>query len=113
MPTGTVLLRVAIAAMAGIPLAAMQVRRQLRRRKTRAWEPWFSWRAIAGMYSLQAGLGVLAFGDTRTLAWQQQHRSVKAVFLALAVSGVLLIWNGLYWRKLRRQAEAGAQGSGN
>ena len=113
VPTGTLLLRVAIAALAGIPLAAMQVRPPKRRRKSRAWEPGYSWRRITAMYILMTELGVLAYGSTRTLAWQQQHRPYKALFIALAVSGVMLIWHWRYYGKVRRQAEAAAQGPGN
>jgi hypothetical protein len=113
VPTGTVLVHVAIVALVGIPLAAVQVRPPMRRRKSRVLEPGFSWRMIAAMYTLMTSQAVLAYGFTRTLAWQLQHRPYKALFLALAVGGVMLIWNGLYWRKLRRQAEAGAQDSGN
>ena len=113
VPTGTVLLRVAIVALAGIPLAAGQVRPLKRSRKSRAWDRGFSWRMISAMYILMADWGVLAYRDTRTLAWQQQHRPFPALFLALAAGGVMLTWNRLYWRKLRRQAEASAQDSGN
>lgn len=114
VPTGTVLLRVAIAVLAGSPLAALQVRPWRRRRKSRAWEPRFSWRTIVAMHALMVGTGVLAYGNTRTLAWQQpqHHRVSGALFVALAVDGVLLIWNGLYSRKLRRRAEADAQAAG-
>ena len=68
---------------------------------------------IAAMYILITDPCVAAYANTRTLAWQQQHRPGKALFLPLVVSGVMLIWNGLYHRKVRRQAESGAHGSGN
>jgi hypothetical protein len=111
VPTGAVLLHVAIAALAGIPLMAVQVWPRRRRRKSRAWEPRFSWRMIVGMDTLMTGMGVLAYANTRTLAWQQhQHHLVSAaLFVSLVVDGVMLIWNGLYSRKLRRQAGASAR----
>ena len=113
VPTGTVVLRVVIAALAGVPLAPVLVRLQMWGRKSRPWTSGFSWRMTVGIYILMAGMGAQAYGDTRTWAWQREHLPYKAIFLVLAVSGVMLIWNLLYWRKLRRQAEAAAQGSGN
>jgi hypothetical protein len=114
VPIGTVLLRVAIVAVAGIPLAAVQVRPLRRRRKSRPWEPGFSWRMIAGMYVMMTGWGVSTYGNTRTLAWQQhQHHLLSgALLLSVVGYGVMLIWNGRYYRKLRRQAEADAQAAG-
>jgi hypothetical protein len=36
-----------------------------------------------------------------------------ALFAALVVDGVMLIWNWLYRRKLRRQADASARAATN
>jgi hypothetical protein len=113
VPTGAVLLRVGIAALAGVQLAAVLVRLQMWGRKSRPWAPGFSWRMTVAIYVLMAGMGAQAYGDTRPWAWQHQHLPHRAIFLALAVAGVMLIWNLLYWRRLQRQAEAGAQGPGN
>ena len=109
VPTGSVLVRVAITAVAGIPLAAVQVRRQRRSRKRRPWAPALSWRVIAADYVLAGWLCAQSYGMTRTLVWRHQHLSFKALFLAYAVAGALLLWNAVYYRKLRRRAEADAQ----
>jgi hypothetical protein len=104
VPTGSVLLRVAIAVLVAIPVAAVLVRLQLRILKSRPWNPGFSWRMIAAMYVLMTGMDVVVYGDTRTLAWRHQHVPYNAIFLADAAFFVLVIWNALYLRKLRRQA---------
>ncbi|HTR94944.1 MAG TPA: hypothetical protein VMI73_24705 [Trebonia sp.] len=110
VPAGSVLPRVAIAALAGIPLAAVLVWLLMRRRKSRPWEPVFSWRMIAGLYVFMTGACAAAYGDTRTLAWRRQHLlPLRALLLLDALAGALYVWNALYCRKLRRQAEAGAQ----
>jgi hypothetical protein len=48
---------------------------------------------------------VAVYGDTRTWAWQHRHVPHNALFLMDAAAFVLFIWNLLYLRKLRRQAE--------
>lgn len=107
VPTGTVLIHVVIAAVAGIPLAAVLVRLLTWQVKSRPWAPTFSWRMTAATYVSMAGLGVQAYGDTRTWAWQHQHLPYQALFLSPVAYAALFAWHGLYHRKLRRQAEAG------
>ena len=94
-------------AAAGIPLAAVQVRLQRRSRKRRPWAPTLSWRVIAATYVYAGWLCAQSYGMTRTLVWRHQHFSFKVLLLGYAVAGALLIWNAVYNRKLRRQAEAG------
>jgi hypothetical protein len=113
VPTGSVLVRVVIALVAGIPLVAVLVRLQTRRRKSRPWEPGFSWRLFAAMYVFMAGAGAESYGETRTWVWRHQHLPFKALILSNAVACVLGIWNARYYRKLRRQAEADAQAAAN
>jgi len=106
VPTGSVLVHVAIAAVVGIPLAAVQVRVQLWVRKRRPRAPVLSWRIIAAIYVFAGCACAQSYGMTRTLVWQHQHLSFKALLLSYAVAGALLIWNAVYCRKLRRQVEA-------
>jgi Ca2+/Na+ antiporter len=107
--TGSVLLRIAVAVLAAVPLAAVLMRLQLRRLRSRPWEPRFSWRMFVAMYVFMTGVSISVYGDTRTLAWRQRHPSYNTLYLADAVFIVLLIWNGLYYRELRRRAAAEAQ----
>lgn len=113
VPTGTVLLHVVIAVLAGVPLVVVVLRLQMWGQKSRPWAPGFSWRMTVAMYVFMAGMGAQAYGDTRTWAWQRKHLPYKVIFPAIVVYGVMLIWHLLYWRKLRRQAEGGAQSPGN
>jgi hypothetical protein len=106
---GSILLRVAIAALAGIPLAAVLLWLQTRRPKSRPWAPLFSWRLVVGFYVFMAGVCTGAYGETQTLAWRRQHVSFKAILLADAMFFAMVIWNTSYYRKLRRRAEADAQ----
>ena len=66
---------------------------------------------IAATYILMSGMGALAYGNTRTLAWQQHQHDLLSMagFLALAGYGVMVIWHLRYGEKLRRKAEADAQ----
>jgi hypothetical protein len=66
-----------------------------------------------GMYAFMAGLGAQAYGNTRTWGWPRQHLPSMAIFLTIVVYGLMLIWHLRYYVKLRRQAEAGTQDSGN
>jgi hypothetical protein len=113
VPTGSVLLHVGIAALASIPLAAFRVRSGSRRRKSRPWEPLFSWRMIVGMDGIMITQAFLLYGETRTLTWRHQHLPFTALYLADTAGLILLVWHGRYLRKLRRQAEADPQAAAN
>lgn len=106
VPTGSVLAHVAIALAVGIPLAAVLVAAQVRVQKIRPWTPWVSWRMIVGLYVFMAGNCAATYGETRTLTWQHQHVPDNVLYLADAVFFLLVLWTVLYYRKLRRQAEA-------
>lgn len=103
--TRSVLVRVAIAALVGVPLADVMTRLQMRWRKSRPWAPQFSWRTIAATYVFMAGACAASYGETRTLAWQHQHLPYRALYISDGAACVLFIWDALYRRKLRRQAE--------
>lgn len=109
VPTGSVLVHVAIIAVAGIPLAAAVGWLDRWSRKSRPWAPGLSWRMIAALYVFAASMGADAYGMTRTLVWRNQHLPAKVLLLADAVAGVLFIWNLVYYWKLRRRADADAQ----
>jgi hypothetical protein len=66
---------------------------------------------FVAMYVFMGAMSVSTYGQTRTQAWRHQHVPYPALFLADAAFFVLLFWNARYVRKLRRQAEADAQGN--
>jgi hypothetical protein len=109
VPAGSVLVHVAIVGLAGIPLSAVLAGLQRWSAKSRPWAPLISWRVIIAVYLYVGGMCAQAYGMTRTLVWRHQHISYKMVLLSGVVAGVLLIWNLLYYRRLRRRAEAEAK----
>jgi hypothetical protein len=110
VPTGSLLGHVAITSLAGVLLVDMQQRLgQRRRRKSRPWEPAFSWRSIGFIYSLMIGTCAETYGDTRTLAWRRHHEPFTVVLFLIIAAGGLMIWNWIYLRKLKRRFESAQQ----
>lgn len=109
VPTGSVLVHVAIAALAGIPLAALSAVLHRRRQKSRPWAPGLSWRMIAALYVIIIPQCVTSYGDARTWTWQYKHLPHAALFLTVAAGLVLLFWHASYSDKVVRQAKARAR----
>lgn len=109
MPTGRVLLHVAIVVLVGLAVAAAVERLARRKRKARPPAPAANWRWIAGLEATMTGQAIMAYGSTRTLA--SQHRLLPYAALLLLAGGVLLALHGIYARKLRRQARAAGEGA--
>jgi hypothetical protein len=103
-----VLARMAIGAVASVPLAALlfSVESLSRRRPAKPGKnrtPRYLWRGIAGVYLLIADNSYSVWADGQPLQWRQQHDFLIVQVGLDVIAVALVIWNLQYWSRLKRR----------